>query len=277
MGDWTPKGQPFRELGLRVISSIVLIPIALWTVWQGGLALAAGIAIVGYAMMWEWGRMTGLTHGHVMAALIAVGILTFALPVAWLPAACFAVAAAFAFFVQPGGLVRRLTGGFGVLYVAAMLTGFWILREGPWDGRAVALYFMVFVWASDIAAYFVGRGVGGPRLSPKDSPNKTWSGATGALIACMLCGLAVSNIENMPFQPWVLTGFAISLVAQSGDMFESSLKRRFKVKDSSQLVPGHGGVLDRVDGLGAVAFVFALALFLLPQWTRVLGLSAVAQ
>jgi phosphatidate cytidylyltransferase len=152
-----------------------------------------------------------------------------------------------------------------------MAAGLYLLRDGPWDGRAAALFFMSFVWASDAAAYFTGRGLGGPRLLPSESPNKTWSGALGAVTACGLCGLAAADIEMASFPVWIAAGVAISMVAQMGDLFESGLKRRFKVKDAGTLLPGHGGVLDRVDGLGAVCILGSLALHAFPGLSVALG------
>jgi phosphatidate cytidylyltransferase len=166
----------------------------------------------------------------------------------------------------------RISGGFGVIYVFAMVFGLYVLREGPWDGRLAALYFMSFVWASDAAAYFFGRLIRGPRLLPKESPNKTWSGAISAVIACAVCGYLAAGWQDAALLPWVLTGMCISVGAQAGDLFESGLKRRFKVKDSGNILPGHGGLLDRVDGLGAVSILATLTFLSVPGLPALLGL-----
>ncbi len=274
MGDWTDKDKRFSELGLRLASAAVLIPVALWMVWMGGARFAVACGVFAFAMMWEWARMSAYTRPFALATLMAVGVASLALQNLAITLGAFVVALVFAVALQPGGLARRGVAAFGVLYVGAMILGFWFLREGPWDGRSAALYFMSFVWASDAAAYFVGRAVGGPRLLPSESPNKTWAGAIGAVVACGLCGLVAANIEDMHPWSWAFAGMALSIVAQAGDLFESGAKRRFKVKDSSALVPGHGGVLDRVDGLGAVAIVFSLLLWFVPQLAPQLGLSA---
>jgi len=179
---------------------------------------------------------------------------------------------ALSFASNAGGLRIRSAAMLGWFYVTAMAAGLWFLREGPWDGRTVALYFMSFVWASDAAAYFVGRGLGGPRLLPQESPNKTWSGATGALLFTAVCGIAAADLQNSSLILWVLLGASLSFTAQLGDLLESGLKRRFKVKDSSNLLPGHGGVLDRVDGLGAVGIVGSLLLWSFPSLSTALGL-----
>ncbi|MEM7767596.1 MAG: phosphatidate cytidylyltransferase, partial [Pseudomonadota bacterium] len=152
--------------------------------------------------------------------------------------------------------------------------GLLALREGPWDGQAAALIFMAIVWASDSAAYFAGRGFGGPALSP-GSPNKTWSGALGAVFCCMLCGAIAAGLVGGDQLAWVCVGGMISVIAQAGDLLESSLKRRFGVKDASGLVPGHGGVMDRVDGLGAVCVAGGLILAAAPGLVAALGLQGI--
>jgi phosphatidate cytidylyltransferase len=271
MGDWTPRDKTRQELAKRLVSAALLIPFALWVVYEGGWWLAAGCAVFAYAMMWEWGEMTGLKRTHSLAALVALIFATLPLNQPLLTILTGAAALTFALVAASGGVTHRLQAAFGVAYIGVMVLGLWLLRQGPWQGVPAALFFMSFVWASDAAAYFTGRAIGGPRLLPSESPNKTWSGAVGAVIACILCGLLAARIEGAAAWPWMLTGVCISVVAQGGDLFESALKRRFKVKDSSGLLPGHGGVLDRVDGLGAVAALGSLALFFMPALPRALG------
>ena len=130
------------------------------------------------------------------------------------------------------------------------------------------------VWASDTGAYFAGRGFGGPPLAPKDSPSKTWSGAIGAMICSGLCGLIAAGLLDASRISWLFAGFAISIVAQWGDLFESSLKRRYGVKDTSGFLPGHGGVMDRVDGLGMAAVFCAATMALSAPLHGLLGLQA---
>ena len=120
------------------------------------------------------------------------------------------------------------------------------------------------MWATDIAAYFAGRGFGGPLLSPKDSPNKTWTGAIGALVCACLAGAAVARAAGGDFNHWLIAGLLLSVVAQAGDILESRFKRLFGVKDTSGIVPGHGGVLDRLDALMAAVAVSALIIRFTP-------------
>ncbi len=273
MGDWTPPERRFSQLGLRLLTAAILIPAGLFVVWFGGWWLAVACAIFGGIMAWEWAAMSGHPRGWLLSTGTVLFCLSLPLQLPWLHVGltCFGLVLAFA--SNAGGLRIRSAAMFGWLYVTAMAAGLWFLREGPWDGRAVALYFMSFVWASDAAAYFVGRGVGGPRLLPQESPNKTWSGATGALLFTGVCGIAAADLQQSSIILWVLLGISLSFTAQVGDLLESGLKRRFKVKDSSNLLPGHGGVLDRVDGLGAVGIVGSLVLWTVPTLASSLGLS----
>jgi phosphatidate cytidylyltransferase len=273
VGDWTPPERRFSQLGLRLVTAAILIPAGLFVVWSGGWWLAAACALFGGIMAWEWAGMSGHPRGWLLSASTAAFCLGLPLELPWFHAflGCFGLA--LAFVSSAGGMRMRSAAMLGWLYVTAMAAGLWFLREGPWDGRTVALYFMSFVWASDAAAYFVGRGMGGPRLLPHESPNKTWSGATGALLFTGVCGIAAADLQQSSLILWVLLGIGLSFTAQVGDLFESGLKRRFKVKDSSNLLPGHGGVLDRVDGLGAVAIVGSLLLWGFPALSHALGLS----
>src|SRR5262245_19675597 len=128
----------------------------------------------------------------------------------------------------------------------------------------VLMSLLTIVWATYIAAYFAGRGFGGPLLSPKDSPNKTWTGAIGALVCAGLAGAAVARIGGGDFWYWVWASLFLSVVAQAGDLLESRFKRLYGVKDTFGIVPGHGGILDRLDALMAASVFAALVLRFLP-------------
>lgn len=274
MGDWTPRELRFSNLGLRLISSAILIPLGLAAVWSGGWGLAVACALTAGVMAWEWGHISGFTRPFLLVVFAALTCLSLPLVMPAVSIGVLIAGAIFAALVAKGAWNHRGSAIFGLLYVTALPASLWLLREGPWDGRSAALYFMSFVWASDAAAYFTGRGLGGPRLLPKESPNKTWSGAIGAVVACIVCGTAAADIQRVPFIGWILAGIAISVVAQVGDLFESGLKRRFRVKDSGTILPGHGGVMDRVDGLGAVAFISVLTFYIAPNLPDVLGLQS---
>lgn len=272
MGDWTPAERRFSELPVRLASAFILIPMALGAVWMGGWWLAAACALFGYVMMLEWCAMSATPHHYLLAGLGGLFAASFPLGNLAITLSIAVAALSLAVVAARAGLHARIAAGFGVVYVFGMLAGLYLLREGGWEGRSAALYFMSFVWASDAAAYFFGRAIGGPKLLPSESPNKTWSGAIAAVIVCAICGYFAAMIEDVDPVIWIISGIAISIVAQVGDLFESGLKRRFKVKDSGKILPGHGGLLDRVDGLGAVSVAGSLALCVLPGFAASLGL-----
>lgn len=263
-------GQP-GDLGLRLMSAAVLIPFGLYVVWVSGALLAFACGVFAMLMAYEWIRMTASPSLKTFVTLAIIPFLpaVFGDPAWSLPALIFcAVAASVLHPVKD----KRGAEGFGLLYVAGMPLALFFMREGPWDGVATALIFMGIVWGSDSAAYFSGRGFGGPALHP-DSPSKTWSGAIGAVIFSALCGLLAARITGGSQLIWLFMGAAISIVAQLGDLFESSTKRHYGIKDSSGLVPGHGGLMDRVDGLGLVCVGTVLAFLFAPSLVAVLGLS----
>ena len=263
-------GQP-GDLGLRLVSAAVLIPFGLYVVWQGGTWLAAACGLFAGLMAYEWVRMTASPS---MKPFVFLAMLPF-LPLlvgnyawtVWL----LALSVFLASFTHPSSH-KRGAEAFGMLYVAGMPLALFFMREGPWDGVAVALIFMGIVWGSDSAAYFSGRGFGGPPLHP-DSPSKTWSGAIGGVLFSALCGALAARITGGDLLVWVLVGALISIAAQFGDLFESSMKRQYGIKDSSGLVPGHGGLLDRVDGLGMVCVITIVGFLFAPGLVAVLGLS----
>lgn len=272
MGDWTPADKRFSELPRRLLTALVLIPFALVAVWNGSWWLAAGCSAFCAVMMLEWCRMSATPNERLLAGLAATFGFSLAIEDARVSLAILVAACVLAGLSKPRVLDARISSVFGVVYVFAMVFGLYLLREGAWDGLNAALYLMSFVWASDAAAYFFGRMIRGPRLLPKESPNKTWSGAISAVIACAICGAVAANWQDTPAGPWIVAGMLVSVVAQLGDLFESGLKRRFHVKDSGSILPGHGGLLDRVDGLGAVSIAAVLIFLSVPDAARLLGL-----
>jgi phosphatidate cytidylyltransferase len=226
-----PSARQWSDLRLRAISAAILVPLVLLCLWLGGWAWAALVACISVGLGWEWWRLSR-SHGVTM---IGGGL--------WL--ACAA-----------GALV-------------------W-LRLDPVVGLANLLFILLVVWASDIGAYIVGRAIGGPRLAPAISPGKTWSGAFGGLAAACLAGVAMAvfaHVDGLAGRGWHAGGVAVLLgmVAQGGDLAESWFKRRAGVKDSSQLIPGHGGLLDRLDALLAVAPVAGLLAWFLGRGTVIWG------
>ena len=251
-------------LRVRLGSALILIPVALVAVVLGAPYFDALVAAAAGLMAWEWVRLCSggrLPAAGVLAIAVAVAatVAVSFLPV-WQAVSIVAVGAALV------GTLAALTGGaplwlaLGTLYAGLPCVAILWLRAAPATGLETLLWLLVLVWAIDSGAYAVGRAVGGPKLAPVISPKKTWAGLAGGVAAAMAVG-AVAGFLIDGASPWVLAAasLVLALVEQAGDLGESALKRRFGAKDSSGLIPGHGGVLDRVDGLVAVILAVALA------------------
>jgi len=217
------KAPAWRDLRVRVASAAVLGPLGLMALWVGGPVWNGLIVALAIGMAVEWWWMCG--HGGV------------------------------------GRGARVL---FGLCYLAPATSALIWLRGDAEHGRATVLFIVLVVWASDIGAYLAGRLIGGPRLAPRISPGKTWSGAAGGLAAAMGVGLAAAALqpEGALISAMLVAG-CLGIAAQIGDLLESALKRRFGVKDSGRLIPGHGGLLDRLDGVLLAAPVAALVILVL--------------
>ncbi|WP_448582017.1 phosphatidate cytidylyltransferase [Thermaurantiacus sp.] len=260
------SSRPGSELGMRVISGLVLGAIALAALWAGGWAFAALVGGAAALMLWEWGAMHNIGPADrvlgILLLLTLVIVTTLGLP----REALFVLAGSLG-LVAAATLARR-TGrnaswlGAGLVYAGLPAVALPWLRGQP-DGLVLVLWLMTIVWATDILAYFAGRAIGGAKLAPAISPSKTWAGLIGGMVGA---GAASALIASAAWGGAMLLHFALgamlALVAQLGDLFESWLKRRAGVKDSGALIPGHGGVMDRVDGLVPVACVVAAAVAL---------------
>ena len=250
-GDPAVRPAPRRRFGSdlkpRVAAAAVMGGLALATAWIGGFIFAAFWWLASVVVLWEWQRLIG---GARLAERVALGGLFIAL------------AALFALHNSILGAVGWLAGwgtgtwaGVGALYAGALVASVTLLRISPSYGLAAILWVFAVVWGADVAAYFAGRTIGGPRLWPSISPGKTWSGAIVGALAGAVLGLMLTAWTNR-FMPLFWLGLATAIVSELGDLFESALKRRFGVKDSSGLIPGHGGLMDRLDAFVA-ASVFA--------------------
>jgi phosphatidate cytidylyltransferase len=257
-----------KELRLRIFSGIILAVVTLGATWAGGTVfqlLSVAIALLVY---YEWSTISRLAErdyqgnafGWLSQAVIAALILFDNAQLTLLALAAFAAIAAILVFLRGGSW--WLPGGI----VYSGLTGISLSAiRGESDIGLVAMIFIfAVVWATDILAYFTGRAIGGPKLAPRISPGKTWSGAIGGAVSGVIAGVAVFLSHfSLDDARIPLLALALSVASQVGDLFESYMKRRFGVKDSSRLIPGHGGVMDRVDGL--VFACFAALLFVLVQ------------
>lgn len=202
-----------NNLLLRVVSALVLAPIALEAAYVGGWTFTIFWVVAALAVTWEWMSLVGMRP---------IWILT------------------------------------GLFYGAIMFAAPMLLRNGATLGFEAIVFLFVVVWITDIAAYFAGRALGGPKLATSISPNKTWSGAIVGTAAAIAVAMPFAKYAGLDARVIALLALLLSIASQLGDLFESALKRRFKAKDASQLIPGHGGVMDRLDGFWAAALVAAV-------------------
>ncbi|MBJ6126717.1 phosphatidate cytidylyltransferase [Microvirga splendida] len=269
-----PKPAPSKELTTRVFSALVMVTAALLTAYWGGWPFALFWLAAGIAIMVEWTDMTGIEPRRPVQAILGLGLagltLLFLLGAElWLSVAVsLAFLAATAFAVHGGQ--NKLWAVSSFVYALPIVLIPPIVRDHPDLGILGLLWMFAVVWATDIAAYFTGRTFGGPKLCPPISPKKTWSGFIGGVVAATLGGILVAWVGQHygAALPFTLAGIAAlsivaSIASQVGDLGESALKRHCQVKDSSHLIPGHGGVMDRLDGFWAVCLVVALVLLTL--------------
>ncbi len=253
------------ELGLRIVSALVLAAVSFGLAWAGALPFAALVLVVALILSWEWahvvrGRGIDLTLAIQFAAAVgAIGLAAFGF--AALGVAILLIGTIIVLALEFGA--RPMLSAAGVLYAGLPAVALIWLRSNEPMGFYAVLFIFLVVAATDTAAYFAGRSIGGPRLAPSISPKKTWSGLLGGISAAGLTAGAFAYAIGAPVLPLAVAGVAMGLVAQAGDLAESSLKRAFHLKDASGLLPGHGGFMDRVDGLVPVAVLLALVLLFL--------------
>ena len=239
-----------------------MVPVALAAVWFGSPYLPALVALLGAGMGWEWARMSRLRSPS--ATLLAIlGPFVSACAMAFgndVGSVVLAIVFAGGVALTERDLRLRVWGGLATLWVALPCAAILWLDRGPF-GREHIIYLFAVVWASDIGAYAFGRLIGGPKLAPALSPNKTWAGAIGGLGCAMVIGelAATAFTDDPPVLLLAISAF-VAVAAQAGDLIESFAKRCFNVKDSGALIPGHGGLLDRLDSLLLAALALALVL-----------------
>ncbi|GEO13570.1 phosphatidate cytidylyltransferase [Microvirga aerophila] len=263
-----------KELTNRIASAVVMIPLALVTAYWGGWAFALFWLAAGIAMMVEWTNMTRveplrpvqIVYGVGLAALTALFLMDAEFGVSLLTGLAFLLAGS----LLARESVGKLWGALGFAYAVIIVLVPPIVRDHPNLGLVGLIWMFAVVWATDIAAYFTGRALGGPKLWPLVSPKKTWSGFFGGLFAGALAGFLVAwGAQRLGWtNPFGLPGVIIlsmvaSVASQLGDLGESALKRHCDVKDSSHLIPGHGGVMDRLDGFWAVSLILGVVLLII--------------
>jgi phosphatidate cytidylyltransferase len=263
------------NLVLRVASAAVLLPVALGFIYWGGWPFLLLCAAAAAGILLEWTQLvSGAGDTRVLVPGLAALLLALILVGIGEPGAATgcviigAVLAAGAMVAWP----RRFPapnpigwGASGILYAGIAFLGPAALRLDARLGLTAVLFLAATVWSTDIFAYCVGRAIGGPLLWPRVSPNKTWAGVVGGLVGGVAAGTLVAYASGLGRLGIVgAIALLLSILAQAGDLFESAVKRRFGAKDSSTLIPGHGGLMDRLDGFLVAAFV-ALVIGLLHQ------------
>ena len=258
------------DFRIRLVSAAVLAPAVIAAVVLGSPVLELLVLLAAGLLAWEWAALCGADRRPAAATALLAAVLAVVLAAAfgrfeiglWLiPAGALAAGLALA------GLGARHPAwlALGVPYLGLpCLTLIW-LRLQPETGAALVIWLLLVIWATDSAAYLAGRAIGGPKLAPRISPKKTWAGLAGGALAAALVGAAAGALlePGFPAPLLGLLGLLLALLSQLGDLFESHAKRRFGVKDAGRLIPGHGGLLDRVDGL----IVGTLVMGALLLWT----------
>lgn len=261
----------FTDLRARAITSVILAGVAAAAIWFGGLWTVALVTVGTAIMLVELaGLSEGSRRGDPMSGATLWALPAAALPITFLfltvPQGLFLILCLILAAMLIDVLARRAAGlavrTIGALLVTGIGLAFLWLRHFPDWGLLTAIWIALVVAATDIGAYFAGRLIGGPKLWPSISPKKTWAGLGGGLTAAFVTGGLFSWATTGTYFPQVCTVSAVAaLLAQAGDLCESSLKRRYGAKDSGTLLPGHGGLLDRCDGLLAATLVAALMTF----------------
>jgi phosphatidate cytidylyltransferase len=250
------------DLPVRAAVGVALIALAVAALWAGGLGFWLILVVAALLMMGEWADLARVDRGQKRLAQYALCVpLAIMAPGLAAGPGFLALGLVLGAAVFVGAVTRRPQLALGVVYIGLPVLALVLLRER--FGLLAAFWAMALVWACDTGAYFAGRALGGPKLAPAISPNKTWAGFVGGLAAAGIFALLL-----VPYGLPLLLALATPLlaaVAQAGDLFESHLKRLAGVKDSGNLLPGHGGVLDRLDGLVAVAPIAALLALLVAR------------
>ena len=257
-------GQERRNLLLRIATALVMAPLAVAAAYAGGWLWIGLVTLAAIGLYVEWLAIIGARKPR----LVMLGMLIL-FGIAWAEASYMA-ASYVAVFVALGIIAaaifaadRRVWAVIGFCYAVAASLASILARRDPFWGFAALLFVLLVVWMTDIGGYFAGRLIGGPKLWQRISPKKTWAGAIGGFAASL--GVAAGFValdfgRTVPLRPVPLLFLAaiLSIASQLGDLFESAIKRRFGVKDSSHIIPGHGGLMDRLDGFVAAIVVAAL-------------------
>jgi phosphatidate cytidylyltransferase len=264
-GDAAPAAvveQGSQNLLMRVIAALVLAPSAIAIAYAGGWFWLGLVTLAAIGLYVEWLTIVGARTPRVMAA----GIVTLFGAAVWLGigriGATYVIVALGVIVAALLSPHRRGWAALGGCYAFAALIASVAVRLDQVWGFTALMFVLLIVWVTDIGGYFAGRGLGGPKLWPRVSPKKTWAGAIGGFVASLFVAAGFAAFGLGRTGPLVLLGAVLSVASQLGDLFESAVKRRFGVKDSSHIIPGHGGLLDRLDGFVAAVVLAAIFGFL---------------
>jgi phosphatidate cytidylyltransferase len=257
--------QSFAGLAVRIYSGLVLAAVAVFMTLTGVESFAILILVFVAAMGWEWSRLVrgsglDLAFGVQLAATVAASWAVLeGCPSCALLAVIVGTVAVFLVRSFEDERAQAWWSATGVYYCGLPAVALIWIRSDAAYGLAAILYLFIIVWTTDSTAYIFGRWIGGPKLAPRVSPKKTWSGLIGGALSAGLAGLIFATVAGSAFSSWLgLLAVALALLSQLGDLGESAVKRMFGIKDTSGLIPGHGGVLDRVDGLLFAAVAAAI-------------------
>jgi phosphatidate cytidylyltransferase len=259
----TAARQEGRNLLLRVVAALVMAPLAIAIAYVGGWLWTSLVTLAAIGLYLEWLTVIGVSTPRLVLPgiliLFGVGWLSLGHTTAMHVSAFVALGIAVIAVFSPD---RRVWATAGICYALAASIASCSVRRDPNWGFAALIFVLLVVWVTDIGGYFAGRFIGGPKLWQRISPKKTWAGAIGGFAASLVVAAGFAVFDFGKTLPMLLLGAVLSVVSQLGDLFESAVKRRFGVKDSSHIIPGHGGLMDRLDGFVAAIVVAAIFGFL---------------
>jgi len=251
--------QGRRNLAVRVVAALVLAPTAIAMAYAGGWLWTVLVTLGAIGLYVEWLMVVGRARQMRVAAsgVVALAATGFCLALGRIDAAAVPLVLGLAAVLVLSSKPRGWTAA-GFCYAAAAQVASVLVRLDQVYGFEALILLLLVVWVTDIGGYFAGRGIGGPKLWPRVSPRKTWAGAVGGFVASLIVAAGFAALGLGDTGPVLLLGAALSIASQLGDLFESAVKRRFGVKDSSHLIPGHGGLMDRLDGYVAAVVMAAI-------------------